>query len=186
MSIDQSTLNKGQIRKLNALRKSVGDNIAEDAFSKWMKSQTKTPKDDRDPVADALVTALVNLQDDTRFRLGNKGFVVRRAKGKKKGSVWVRCSEGRLSRPSPMRHILTLVVLLFPAPAFGETVDDLVEPDGLHYKKSSYVPFTGKVTEKYQRTIRNGKISLPLGRISLQRTVICQKNLQGCLLFSIL
>ena len=28
MTIDQSTLNKGQIRKLNALRKSVGDDIA--------------------------------------------------------------------------------------------------------------------------------------------------------------
>ena len=155
-------------------------------YNPLMRTQSKTAKEVRDPVADALVTALVNLQDDTRFRLGNKGFVVRRAKGKKKGSVWVRCSEGRLSRPSPMRHILTLVVLLFPAPAFGETMYDLEEPDGLHYKKSSYVPFTGKVTEKYQRTIRNGKISLPLGRISLQRTVICQKNLQGCLLFSIL
>jgi len=34
MTIDQSTLNKGQIRKLNALRKSVGDDIAEDAFGK--------------------------------------------------------------------------------------------------------------------------------------------------------
>ena len=39
MSIDQSTLNKGQIRKLNALRKSVGDNIADVAFGKWMKTQ---------------------------------------------------------------------------------------------------------------------------------------------------
>ena len=40
MSIDQSTLTKGQIRKLNALRKSVGDDIAEDAFGKWMKTLT--------------------------------------------------------------------------------------------------------------------------------------------------
>ena len=45
MTIDHSTLNKGQVRKLNALRKSVGDDIAENAFSKWMQSQTKTPKD---------------------------------------------------------------------------------------------------------------------------------------------
>ena len=34
MSIDHSTLTKGQIRKLNALRKSVGNDIAEDAFTK--------------------------------------------------------------------------------------------------------------------------------------------------------
>jgi hypothetical protein len=82
MSIDQATLTKGQIRKLTALRKSVGNDIAEDAFTKWMKTQSKTPKDARDPVADALVTALSNLKSDKRFKLGSKGYVVRRAKGK--------------------------------------------------------------------------------------------------------
>ena len=82
MTIDQSTLNKGQVRKLNALRKSVGDDIAENAFGKWMKSQTKTPKEVRDPVADALVAALSNLTSDKSFKLGTKGYVVRRAKGK--------------------------------------------------------------------------------------------------------
>ena len=45
MSIDQSSLTKGQIRKLNVLRKSVGDDIAEEAFGKWMVNQSKTPKD---------------------------------------------------------------------------------------------------------------------------------------------
>jgi hypothetical protein len=34
MSIDQSTLTKGQVRKLNVLRKSVGNDIADDAFAK--------------------------------------------------------------------------------------------------------------------------------------------------------
>ena len=82
MTIDQSTLTKGQVRKLNALRKSVGDNIAENAFGKWMKSQSKTPKDVRDPVADALVAALSNLTSDKSFRLGTKGYVVKRSKGK--------------------------------------------------------------------------------------------------------
>ena len=81
MTIDQSTLNKGQIRKLNALRKSVGDDIAEDAFGKWMKSQTKTPKETRDPVADALVAALANLKNVKSFKLGTKGYVVKRSKG---------------------------------------------------------------------------------------------------------
>ena len=55
MTIDQSTLTKGQVRKLNALLKSVGDDIADVAFGKWMKTQTKAPKEVRDPVADALV-----------------------------------------------------------------------------------------------------------------------------------
>ena len=82
MTIDHSTLTKGQVRKLNALRKSVGDVIAEDAFGKWMKTQSKTPKEVRDPVADALVAALENLQNDKSFKLGNKGYVVKRARGK--------------------------------------------------------------------------------------------------------
>ena len=82
MSVDHSTLTKGQVRKLNALRKSVGDDIAEDAFGKWMTTQSKKPKEIHDPVADALVAALSNLTSNKSFKLGNKGYVVRRAKGK--------------------------------------------------------------------------------------------------------
>jgi hypothetical protein len=82
MTIDHSALTKGQIRKLNALRKSVGDDIAEDAFGKWMKSQSQTPKEVRDPVADALVTALDRFKNDKTFRLGAKGYAVKRARGK--------------------------------------------------------------------------------------------------------
>ena len=82
MTIDHSTLTKGQVRKLNALRKSVGNDIAENAFGKWMKIQSKTPKEVRDPVADALVAALANLTSDKSFKLGNMGYVVRRAKGR--------------------------------------------------------------------------------------------------------
>ena len=82
MTIDHSTLTKGQVRKLNALRKSVGDNIGDDAFTKWMKTQSKTPKEIRDPVADALVAALSHLNHDKSFKLGNKGYLVKRSKGK--------------------------------------------------------------------------------------------------------
>ena len=82
MSIDQSTLTNGQVRKLNALRKSVGNDIGDDAFTKWMATQSKTPKEERDPVAGALFAALANLKDDKSFRLGRKGYVVRRTRGK--------------------------------------------------------------------------------------------------------
>ncbi len=82
MSIDKSDLTKGQLRKLNALRKSVGDKIAEEAFTKWLAAQSKVTKEARDPVADALVSALAHLQHDKSFRLGRRGYVVRRAKGR--------------------------------------------------------------------------------------------------------
>ena len=61
-----------------------------------------------------------------------------------------------------MKRILApilLMVLLFPALALGEevTMDDLVETNGLVYKKSTDVPFTGKVTGQEQGTFKNGK-----------------------------
>ena len=82
MTIDESTLTKGQLRKLNALRKSVGDSIAEKAFTEWLAAQSKVTKEARDPVADALVSALAHLQHDKGFRLGRRGYIVRRAKGR--------------------------------------------------------------------------------------------------------
>ena len=56
-----------------------------------MKSKSQTPKDVRDPVADALVTALDQFKDDKTFNLGTKGYVVRRAKGK--GCEGICCGE---------------------------------------------------------------------------------------------
>ena len=55
MTIDQSTLTKGPVRKLNALRKSVGNDIADVAFGNWMKTKSKTPKDVSDPVVDVVL-----------------------------------------------------------------------------------------------------------------------------------
>ena len=43
--------------------------------------------------------------------------------------------------------VLLVVVLLFPALALGEKMADLVEREGLYYKKFSDVPFSGEVTE---------------------------------------
>jgi antitoxin component YwqK of YwqJK toxin-antitoxin module len=61
-----------------------------------------------------------------------------------------------------MRQILAsmvLVVLLFPALALGGEVklEDLVITNGLHYKKFTDVPFTGKVTGKTQGSFKDGK-----------------------------
>ena len=38
-AIDESVLTKGQRRKLDALRKSIGDDIAERAFAEWLSAQ---------------------------------------------------------------------------------------------------------------------------------------------------
>ena len=61
-----------------------------------------------------------------------------------------------------MKHILApilLMVFLFPSLALGEevTMDDLVEREGIYYKKITDVPFSGKVTGGGQGEIKNGK-----------------------------
>ena len=50
-----------------------------------------------------------------------------------------------------------LLTLLFPSLAYGVTVGDLVVRDGIHYKKFTDVPFTGKVTGKSQGSLKNGE-----------------------------
>ena len=82
MSIDQSNLNKGQIRKLNALRKSLGDEIADNAYTKWMKTQTKENSIQIDPVAVKIEEVLSSLVHDKSFRLGSKGYIIKRSGGK--------------------------------------------------------------------------------------------------------
>ena len=83
MTIDEKELTKGQIVKLNALRKSVGDDLAEDVFAKWMKRQAASKVVEKaDPVAEKLKAALASLEKDETFRLGNQGYTVRRARGK--------------------------------------------------------------------------------------------------------
>lgn len=82
MPINESNLTKGQVRKLNALRKSIGDKLGEEAFSKWLKEQTSLePKEKSDPVANKILEALKPLQNDKSFKLGNKGYIVKRARG---------------------------------------------------------------------------------------------------------
>ena len=85
MAIKETSLNKGQIRKLNALRKSVGVKIGEEAFGKWLKEQAKAkavPKVQSDPVAEKILDAVKSLEKDKTVKLGNRGYVVKRAKGK--------------------------------------------------------------------------------------------------------
>ena len=42
---------------------------------------------------------------------------------------------------------MVLMVLLLPALALGETMDDLVNRDDLYYKNFTDVPFTGKIVD---------------------------------------
>ena len=79
MAIDESTLTKGQLRKLGALRRYVGDELGEEAFEKWMAQQAAARVD---PVAQKIEQALAGFAGDRKFNLGNYGYTVRKARGK--------------------------------------------------------------------------------------------------------
>ena len=83
--IDESTLTKGDLRKLNALQKSVGDELGTGVFIKWKEQQAiAAAAVPVDHTAVRLVEALdaAGLAADRSFRLGAHGYTVRRARGK--------------------------------------------------------------------------------------------------------
>ena len=76
-----SKLTKGQVRKLKALRKSLGPKIADPAFSKWLKIQNPNKSEKPDPVALKLEGSLKPLASK-KINLGTYGYTIKRAKGK--------------------------------------------------------------------------------------------------------
>ncbi len=79
--IQESKLNKGHLRKLKALRTSLGKKIADEAFSKWLKelaSEKKTASTN-DPVA-ARIAGCINKEDKKKpkLKLPRGGYLVRR------------------------------------------------------------------------------------------------------------
>jgi len=81
--MNTKSLTKGQLRKLNALRKSLGNQIADKAFKEWQKQQARqVPAERADPVVNKLLAALKGLEKDKSINLGRKGYVIKRAKGR--------------------------------------------------------------------------------------------------------
>ena len=91
MSINEAELTKGQVRKLNALRKSIGDDLAKEVFGKWLLRQASAKsKEQQDPIAARIAEALAELATDPTFKLGNYGYTVVRARGKGASGLSVR------------------------------------------------------------------------------------------------
>lgn len=78
--IDESILTKGQLRKLNALRKSLGPAIADEAFAKWFGQQVEAPQGDDN--AQAIADALWSLIRGGKLAIRRGGYVVRRGRGR--------------------------------------------------------------------------------------------------------
>ena len=72
-----------EIRKLNALRKSLGDEIAEKAFAAWYaRRDVGGPVVDRDKNAEMIADTLASLASDGRLRIPRGGYLVTRGRGR--------------------------------------------------------------------------------------------------------
>ena len=80
--IDESTLTKGQRRKLNALRKSVGDEIGEQAFAAWLSSQSAASGSAADEDAALIVDTLWPLVQQGALAIPRGGYLLRRGRGR--------------------------------------------------------------------------------------------------------
>lgn len=78
--IDEAALTKGQFRKLNALRKSVGPAIADEAFTKWLQQAVAQPEEDEN--ANAISDALWRLIQEDKLFIRRGGYIVRRGRGR--------------------------------------------------------------------------------------------------------
>ena len=77
---DESALTKGQLRKLNALRKSLGNAIADEAFAKWLQQAVQAPETDEN--AEIISDALWDLIEDGKLSIRRGGYIVRRGRGR--------------------------------------------------------------------------------------------------------
>ena len=79
--IDESALTKGQVRKLRALRKSVGDDVGERAFAAWLESQREAAAN-VDGNAAKIVDVLWPLVEEGRLAIPRGGHLLRRGRGR--------------------------------------------------------------------------------------------------------
>lgn len=79
--IDESALTKGQLRKLRALRKSVGDDVGERAFAAWLGSQREAAAE-ADRNAAKIVDLLWPLVEEGRLAIPRGGYLLRRGRGR--------------------------------------------------------------------------------------------------------
>ena len=82
-SINEKALKKGELRKLNALRRSIGDVLGEKAFTEWYNGKAeKLVNVQRDINAERIVEALQPLIENGQLTIQRGGYLLRRGRGR--------------------------------------------------------------------------------------------------------
>ncbi|MDP6706211.1 MAG: hypothetical protein QF893_07710 [Alphaproteobacteria bacterium] len=81
--INERALTKGELRKLNALRKSIGEELGERAFVEWFRKKSdKAMAVTRDRNAEKILAALQPLIDGGELTIRRGGYRIRRGRGR--------------------------------------------------------------------------------------------------------
>ena len=81
-SFTESELTKGEVRKLNALRKSLGEKIANKAFAEWLASRPEAVAQFSDKNAELIADVLVDQINQGKLQIPRGGYLVRRGRGR--------------------------------------------------------------------------------------------------------
>ena len=78
----EKDLTKGQLRKLTALRKSLGNKIADKAFAEWFKTQAGEVGSAEDKNAVLIAQALQPLIERNKLKIPRGGYLLNRGRGR--------------------------------------------------------------------------------------------------------
>lgn len=79
--VNEKGLSKGELRKLSALRKSLGEEIADEAFAKWFAQQRADGSGKPDRNVEIMEQALNPLVEKLKFPRGQH-YAVKRGRGR--------------------------------------------------------------------------------------------------------
>jgi hypothetical protein len=80
--LDEKALTKGELRKLNALRKSVGEDIGDQAFVDWLRKKPSALAELEDQDAALIADTLIALIEQNKLQIPRGGYLVRRGRGR--------------------------------------------------------------------------------------------------------
>ncbi len=80
--LDEKALTKGELRKLNALRKSVGEDIGDKAFVEWLRKKPTAVAELEDQNAALIADTLIPLVENNKLQIPRGGYLVRRGRGR--------------------------------------------------------------------------------------------------------
>ncbi len=80
--LDEKALTKGELRKLNAIRKSVGEDIGDKAFVEWLRKKPVVMIELEDKNAALIADTLMPLIEQNKLRIPRGGYLILRGRGR--------------------------------------------------------------------------------------------------------